>query len=44
MDATRPASRILSMLEMLQDRPGITGPQLADRLGVAVIGVPVGSV
>jgi predicted DNA-binding transcriptional regulator YafY len=35
MDATRPASRILSMLEMLQDRPGITGPQLADRLGVS---------
>ncbi len=35
MDATRPASRILSMLELLQDRPGITGPQLADRLGVS---------
>ena len=35
MDATRPASRILSMLELLQDRPGITGPQLAERLGVS---------
>src|SRR5665811_82669 len=35
MEATRPASRILSMLELLQDRPGITGPQLADRLGVS---------
>jgi predicted DNA-binding transcriptional regulator YafY len=35
MDATRPASRILSMLELLQDRPGITGPQIADRLGVS---------
>jgi predicted DNA-binding transcriptional regulator YafY len=35
MDATRPASRILAMLELLQDLPGITGPQLADRLGVS---------
>ena len=35
MEATRPASRILSMLELLQDRPGITGPQLAERLGVS---------
>lgn len=35
MDATRPASRILSMLELLQDRPGITGPQIAERLGVS---------
>lgn len=35
MEATRPASRILSMLELLQDRPGITGPQLADQLGVS---------
>jgi predicted DNA-binding transcriptional regulator YafY len=35
MDATRPASRLLAMLELLQDRPGITGPQLADRLGVS---------
>ena len=35
MEASRPASRILTMLELLQDRPGITGPQLADRLGVS---------
>ena len=35
MDATRPASRILAMLELLQDHPGITGPQLADRLNVS---------
>lgn len=35
MEATRPASRILSMLELLQDRPGITGPQLASHLGVS---------
>lgn len=35
VEATRPASRLLSMLELLQDRPGITGPQIADRLGVS---------
>jgi predicted DNA-binding transcriptional regulator YafY len=35
MDATRPASRILVMLDILQDHPGITGPQLAQRLGVS---------
>jgi predicted DNA-binding transcriptional regulator YafY len=35
MDASRPASRILAMLELLQDRPGITGPRLADELGVS---------
>jgi predicted DNA-binding transcriptional regulator YafY len=35
MEASRPASRILSMLELLQDRPGITGPQIAERLGVS---------
>lgn len=34
MEATRPASRILAMLELLQDRPGITGPDLAGALGV----------
>ena len=34
MDATRPASRILAMLELLQDRPGMTGPDLATALGV----------
>ena len=35
IDASRPASRILAMLELLQDRPGITGPRLADELGVS---------
>lgn len=35
MDATRPASRLLAMLELLQDHPGITGPQIAERLGVS---------
>ncbi len=34
MDATRPASRILALLELLQDRPGMSGPELADALGV----------
>ncbi len=34
IEATRPASRILAMLELLQDRPGMSGPQLADSLGV----------
>jgi predicted DNA-binding transcriptional regulator YafY len=34
MEATRPASRILAMLELLQDRPGMSGPQLANSLGV----------
>lgn len=33
-DATRPTSRILAMLELLQDRPGMSGPALADELGV----------
>lgn len=33
-DATRPTSRILSMLELLQDRPGMSGPALASELGV----------
>lgn len=34
IDANRPASRILAMLELLQDRPGMSGPKLADALGV----------
>jgi predicted DNA-binding transcriptional regulator YafY len=34
MEATRPASRILAMLELLQDRPGMSGPDLARSLGV----------
>ena len=34
LDATRPTSRVLAMLELLQDRPGITGPALANELGV----------
>lgn len=34
MEATKPASRVLAMLELLQDRPGISGPSLADELGV----------
>lgn len=34
MEATRPASRILAMLELLQDRPGMSGPALARELGV----------
>lgn len=33
-DATRPTSRILAMLELLQDRPGMSGPALANELGV----------
>lgn len=35
IDTTRPASRILAMLEILQDRPGISGPELAERLDVS---------
>jgi predicted DNA-binding transcriptional regulator YafY len=34
IDANRPASRILAMLELLQDRPGLSGPDLATALGV----------
>lgn len=34
LDTTRPASRILAMLELLQESPGITGPDLAERLDV----------
>src|SRR5690606_2010714 len=35
IDTSRPASRILTVLELLQDHPGITGPQLAERLDVS---------
>lgn len=35
LDTSRPASRILTVLELLQDHPGITGPQLAERLEVS---------
>jgi predicted DNA-binding transcriptional regulator YafY len=34
MEATRPASRILALLELLQDRPGMSGPELASALRV----------
>jgi predicted DNA-binding transcriptional regulator YafY len=34
LDASKPASRLLGLLEILQDRPGINGPALADKLGV----------
>ncbi|MGI8485596.1 MAG: helix-turn-helix transcriptional regulator [Thermomicrobiales bacterium] len=34
IEATKPASRVLAMLELLQDRPGISGPRLANELGV----------
>ncbi|MGW4893255.1 helix-turn-helix transcriptional regulator [Kitasatospora sp. NPDC004240] len=29
-----PVSRVLALLELLQDRPGLTGPELAERLDV----------
>ncbi|HWV22911.1 MAG TPA: YafY family protein [Thermomicrobiales bacterium] len=35
LDTSRPASRILAVLELLQNRPGITGPQLAEELEVS---------
>lgn len=35
LDTSRPASRILALLELLQDRPGISGPELADKLDVS---------
>lgn len=35
LDTSRPASRILALLELLQDSPGITGPRLADELSVS---------
>ncbi|MBJ7329288.1 MAG: HTH domain-containing protein [Solirubrobacteraceae bacterium] len=31
---SKPAARVLTMLEMLQDRPGVGGAELADELGV----------
>lgn len=34
LDASKPASRLLGLLEILQDRPGINGPALSDLLGV----------
>ena len=30
----QPTSRVLTVLELLQARPGITGPELAERLEV----------
>lgn len=36
MDVRRPAGRLLALLEMLQDRPGINGPALAAALGIDV--------
>lgn len=35
LDTSRPASRILALLELLQDRPGVSGPELAERLDVS---------
>lgn len=35
LDTSRPATRILAVLELLQDRPGITGPRLAQELDVS---------
>ena len=35
IDTSRPASRILTMLEILQDHPGISGPELSERLDVS---------
>lgn len=35
MEATRPTSRVLVLLELLQDRPGVTGTTLANELGVS---------
>lgn len=34
LDASKPASRLLGLLELLQEKPGINGPALADILGV----------
>nr|BAP16696.1 transcriptional regulator [Streptomyces sp. Sp080513GE-23] len=34
MPKERPTARVLAMLELLQDRPGISGADLAQRLGV----------
>src|SRR6188472_3111466 len=30
-----PAGRVLALLERVQERPGLTAPQLADQLGVS---------
>lgn len=35
LDTSRPASRILALLELLQDHPGISGPDLSERLDVS---------
>lgn len=35
LDTSRPASRILTVLELLQNRPGITGGQIANELEVS---------
>lgn len=35
LDTSRPASRILALLELLQNRPGISGPELSERLDVS---------
>jgi len=35
LDTSRPASRILALLELLQDHPGISGPELSERLDVS---------
>ncbi|MDQ3094457.1 MAG: HTH domain-containing protein, partial [Actinomycetota bacterium] len=35
MSDERPAARLLILLELLQDRPGISGPAIAERLGVS---------
>jgi predicted DNA-binding transcriptional regulator YafY len=34
VDVSRPASRVLAVLEMLQNRPGVNGPTIAAELGV----------
>jgi predicted DNA-binding transcriptional regulator YafY len=34
LDASKPASRLLGLLEILQDKPGINGPALSEMLGV----------
>ena len=35
LDTSRPASRILALLELLQERPGISGPEISERLDVS---------
>jgi predicted DNA-binding transcriptional regulator YafY len=34
LDASKPASRLLGLLDLLQERPGVNGPALAETLGV----------